>query len=175
MCLYQTHLLYLVGDSNGKTDCTRIYNHKVGLSTFMPTYGLVVVGHRSRNRSQSNVILSSTSEIRALENHKLYLRTKHFKAKSSSESRASWPRSPQPNAHHLLPMARVSVDKSSQTYEPPRLPEYLRNVFDLKPVVGVPSDEEVIGIHAVIRAAYNVSHGGSFREHDTAYITFLMV
>ncbi|KAG8730271.1 hypothetical protein FRC11_007120 [Ceratobasidium sp. 423] len=36
---------------------------------------------------------------------------------------------------------------------PPELPTYLQNVYDLKPVVGAPSDDEVIGIHAVIQAA----------------------
>ncbi|KAG8694398.1 hypothetical protein FRC11_002218 [Ceratobasidium sp. 423] len=36
---------------------------------------------------------------------------------------------------------------------PPELPTYLKNVYDLKPVVGAPSDDEIIGIHAVIQAA----------------------
>ncbi|KAB5588467.1 Laminin domain containing protein [Ceratobasidium theobromae] len=36
---------------------------------------------------------------------------------------------------------------------PPQLPEYLKNIHDLKPIVGVPDDEEVIAIHTVIRAA----------------------
>ncbi|CAE6424209.1 unnamed protein product [Rhizoctonia solani] len=44
----------------------------------------------------------------------------------------------------------------NQVHSPPQLPLYLKNVYDLKPIVGVPSDEEVIGIHAVIRVANKV-------------------
>ncbi|EUC58364.1 laminin domain protein, putative, partial [Rhizoctonia solani AG-3 Rhs1AP] len=44
-----------------------------------------------------------------------------------------------------------------QVCQPPELPLYLRNVYDLKPIVGVPSDADVIGIHAVIQAANRVS------------------
>lgn len=42
---------------------------------------------------------------------------------------------------------------------PPQLPEYLKNIHDLKPIVGVPDDEEVIAIHTVIRAASIVFQG----------------
>ncbi|KAG8730791.1 hypothetical protein FRC11_005799, partial [Ceratobasidium sp. 423] len=44
-----------------------------------------------------------------------------------------------------------------QVCRPPDLPAYLKNVYDLKPIVGVPSDEEVIGIHAVMQAANRAS------------------
>lgn len=44
-------------------------------------------------------------------------------------------------------------------YTPPELPGYIANSYDLKPVEGVPSDDEVKLIHAVIRAVENVSHG----------------
>ncbi|KAH7335838.1 hypothetical protein B0J17DRAFT_719482 [Rhizoctonia solani] len=44
-----------------------------------------------------------------------------------------------------------------QVCYPPELPTYLRNVHDLKPIVGVPSDADVIGIHAVIQAANRAS------------------
>ncbi|KAG8708184.1 hypothetical protein FRC11_006709 [Ceratobasidium sp. 423] len=44
-----------------------------------------------------------------------------------------------------------------QVCYPPDLPTYLRNVHDLKPIVGVPSDDQVIGIHAVIQAARKAS------------------
>ncbi|CAE6423560.1 unnamed protein product [Rhizoctonia solani] len=44
----------------------------------------------------------------------------------------------------------------NQVHSPPQLPLYLKKVYDLKPIVGVPSDEEVIGIHAVIRVANKV-------------------
>ncbi|CAE6455639.1 unnamed protein product [Rhizoctonia solani] len=40
-----------------------------------------------------------------------------------------------------------------QVYSPPELPNYLKSVHDLKPIVGVPKDAEVIQIHAVIRVA----------------------
>ncbi|KAL5632038.1 hypothetical protein ACGC1H_000160 [Rhizoctonia solani] len=36
---------------------------------------------------------------------------------------------------------------------PPELPPFLKNVCDLKPIQGAPSDEEIIGIHAVVRVA----------------------
>ncbi|CAE6423543.1 unnamed protein product [Rhizoctonia solani] len=39
---------------------------------------------------------------------------------------------------------------------PPELPLYLKKVYELKPIVEVPSDEEVVGIHAVIRVANQV-------------------
>ena len=71
-------------------------------------------------------------------------------------------------------MARVTSEGSTQIYEPPSLPDYLKNIFDLKPVVGIPSDEEVKGIHAVIRAAYNVSHGELYRKYHSACDMLLM-
>ncbi|CAE6403447.1 unnamed protein product [Rhizoctonia solani] len=40
---------------------------------------------------------------------------------------------------------------------PPELPPFLRNVYDLKPIIGVPSDDETIGIHAVVQAARKAS------------------
>ncbi|KAH7335846.1 hypothetical protein B0J17DRAFT_56042 [Rhizoctonia solani] len=47
---------------------------------------------------------------------------------------------------------------------PPELPASFKKVYDLKPVVGVPRDDEVIGIHAVIHAADRVS--GVPEMHD---------
>ncbi|CAE6483215.1 unnamed protein product [Rhizoctonia solani] len=44
-----------------------------------------------------------------------------------------------------------------QVCSPPELPAYLKNVYDLKPIIGLPSDSEVTGIHAVIRAARKAS------------------
>ncbi|CAE6477836.1 unnamed protein product [Rhizoctonia solani] len=44
----------------------------------------------------------------------------------------------------------------SQICYPPELPVYLKNVYDLKPIVGAPRDDEVIGIHAVMNAAHRV-------------------
>ncbi|CUA67176.1 hypothetical protein RSOLAG22IIIB_07244 [Rhizoctonia solani] len=46
---------------------------------------------------------------------------------------------------------------ASQVCYPPELPEYLKNVYDLKPIAGVPSDTDVIGIHSVVHAASRVS------------------
>ncbi|CAE6439420.1 unnamed protein product [Rhizoctonia solani] len=43
-----------------------------------------------------------------------------------------------------------------QVCSPPELPLYLKNVCELKSITGAPSDEELIGIHAVIRVANRV-------------------
>ncbi|CAE6514084.1 unnamed protein product [Rhizoctonia solani] len=40
---------------------------------------------------------------------------------------------------------------------PPELPLYLKDAYDLKPIIGVPSDTEVVQIHSVIHAANRVS------------------
>ncbi|CAE6536406.1 unnamed protein product [Rhizoctonia solani] len=45
----------------------------------------------------------------------------------------------------------------SQVCYPPGLPASFKNVYDLKPIVGVPSDAELIGIHTVIHAANRIS------------------
>ncbi|CAE7148505.1 unnamed protein product [Rhizoctonia solani] len=55
---------------------------------------------------------------------------------------------------------------SGQVHHPPELPTYLKKVYDLKPIVGVPSDAEVIGIHAVLQAAYRAS--GIPGMHDSS-------
>ncbi|KAG8689391.1 hypothetical protein FRC11_002838 [Ceratobasidium sp. 423] len=44
-----------------------------------------------------------------------------------------------------------------QVCNPPELPASFKNVYDLKPIIGVPSDAELIGIHAVIHAANRIS------------------
>ncbi|CAE6537689.1 unnamed protein product [Rhizoctonia solani] len=44
-----------------------------------------------------------------------------------------------------------------QVCYPPELPTYLKSVHDLKPITGVPSDEEVIEIHGVIQVANRAS------------------
>ncbi|GAB1528568.1 hypothetical protein RhiTH_011762 [Rhizoctonia solani] len=44
-----------------------------------------------------------------------------------------------------------------QICHPPELPVYLKNVYDLKPIMGVPNDAEVIRIHAVLHAARKLS------------------
>ncbi|CAE6416753.1 unnamed protein product [Rhizoctonia solani] len=40
---------------------------------------------------------------------------------------------------------------------PPELPNYLKNIYELKPIIGVPSDDEVIRIHVVLQAARKAS------------------
>lgn len=45
----------------------------------------------------------------------------------------------------------------TMAYTPPNLPGYLANGFDLKPIVGIPTDDEVKQIHAVIRAVETAS------------------
>ena len=47
----------------------------------------------------------------------------------------------------------LATSMSTPVYLPPELPPYLKSVYDLKSIVGTPSDDEVIGIHAVIRMA----------------------
>ncbi|CAE6507798.1 unnamed protein product [Rhizoctonia solani] len=42
---------------------------------------------------------------------------------------------------------------SGQVCYPPELPTYLKEVCDLKPIVGVPTDDQLVGIHAVIQTA----------------------
>ncbi|KAH7335739.1 hypothetical protein B0J17DRAFT_667594 [Rhizoctonia solani] len=53
--------------------------------------------------------------------------------------------------------ARAMWYPPGQVCLPPELPVYLKCVHDLKPIVGVPNDAEIIGIHSVIQAANKVS------------------
>ncbi|CUA67638.1 hypothetical protein RSOLAG22IIIB_07496 [Rhizoctonia solani] len=48
------------------------------------------------------------------------------------------------------------TNPANQTLSPPELPTYLKNVHDLKSITGVPSDNEIAAIHAVIRVANRV-------------------
>ncbi|CAE6400578.1 unnamed protein product [Rhizoctonia solani] len=41
-----------------------------------------------------------------------------------------------------------------QIYSPPELPPYLKEAYNLKPVVGVPNDQELVEIYAVIRIVH---------------------
>ncbi|CAE6439374.1 unnamed protein product [Rhizoctonia solani] len=50
----------------------------------------------------------------------------------------------------------MSGDPTDSICLPPDLPPYLKDVHNLQPILGVPTDEEVIGIHAVIRMASKV-------------------
>ncbi|KAG8740038.1 hypothetical protein FRC11_000423, partial [Ceratobasidium sp. 423] len=47
----------------------------------------------------------------------------------------------------------MSGNPGGRVCSPPELPPYLKSVCDLKPIVEVPSDDEVIGIHAVMQMA----------------------
>lgn len=44
-------------------------------------------------------------------------------------------------------------------HEPPNLPAYVADSFELKAIVGAPTDDEIKVIHAVIRVVENVSIG----------------
>ncbi|KAH7335742.1 hypothetical protein B0J17DRAFT_52666 [Rhizoctonia solani] len=46
---------------------------------------------------------------------------------------------------------------ADQVFAPPELPPYIISVYNLQPIVGVPNDEELIGIFSVIRAAQKVA------------------
>ncbi|ELU39541.1 laminin domain-containing protein [Rhizoctonia solani AG-1 IA] len=59
--------------------------------------------------------------------------------------------------HHLT----MTCYPAEEVCEPPVLPPYLKAICDLQPIVGVPSDEEIIGVHAVVRVANQVVNGGS--------------
>ncbi|EUC58606.1 laminin domain protein, putative [Rhizoctonia solani AG-3 Rhs1AP] len=54
-----------------------------------------------------------------------------------------------------------------QVCYPPQLPASLRSIHDLKPIVGVPSDDEVISIHTVMHVASRVS--GVPEMHDPKF------
>jgi hypothetical protein len=70
----------------------------------------------------------------------------------------------------------ISLNHNSDTiYTPPSLPPYLKNVYDLKPFVGVPNDEEVKGIHAVIRAASNVSQSEHMLTLSSIFWPFIHI
>ncbi|KAF8597478.1 hypothetical protein BDV93DRAFT_562201 [Ceratobasidium sp. AG-I] len=53
--------------------------------------------------------------------------------------------------------APAGAQNMSLKYTPPSLPAYLTNTFELKPVIGFPTDDEVKTIHAVIRAVETAS------------------
>ncbi|CAE6458889.1 unnamed protein product [Rhizoctonia solani] len=50
------------------------------------------------------------------------------------------------------------IDGLDAQSSPPDLPPYLRNIHDLKPVTGPPTDDELLAIQAVARAAHNASN-----------------
>ncbi|KAF8712217.1 hypothetical protein RHS03_01226, partial [Rhizoctonia solani] len=47
----------------------------------------------------------------------------------------------------------MNIMTVNQVYSPPELPQYLKDVYDLKAIVGIPTDEELVGIHSVIQMA----------------------
>ncbi|CAE6480704.1 unnamed protein product [Rhizoctonia solani] len=61
-------------------------------------------------------------------------------------------------------MAHPGWYPPGQVCYPPELPASFKNIHELKPIVGVPSDDEVIGIHTVMHAASRVS--GVTGMHD---------
>ncbi|KAG8682577.1 hypothetical protein FRC11_014684, partial [Ceratobasidium sp. 423] len=50
----------------------------------------------------------------------------------------------------------MSDDPVAHTSSPPELPPYLKTVCDLKPIVGTPTDDELVGIHVVVQVANKV-------------------
>jgi hypothetical protein len=44
---------------------------------------------------------------------------------------------------------------------PPKLPVYLSGMYELMPVMGKPTEEQLKTIHAVIRTQNSISHGKS--------------
>ncbi|CAE6531132.1 unnamed protein product [Rhizoctonia solani] len=50
------------------------------------------------------------------------------------------------------------IDGLDTLCSPPDLPPYLRNIHDLKPITGPPTDDELLAIQAVVRAAHNASN-----------------
>ncbi|EUC58378.1 laminin domain protein, putative [Rhizoctonia solani AG-3 Rhs1AP] len=50
------------------------------------------------------------------------------------------------------------IDGLDVLSSPPDLPPYLRNIHDLKPITGPPTDDELLAIQAVARAAHNASN-----------------
>ncbi|CAE7080327.1 unnamed protein product [Rhizoctonia solani] len=64
-------------------------------------------------------------------------------------------------------MAHPGWYPPGQACYPPELPAYFRNIHELKPIVGAPNDDEVIGIHKVMHAASRVS--GVTEMHDSSF------
>ncbi|CAE6463793.1 unnamed protein product, partial [Rhizoctonia solani] len=57
-----------------------------------------------------------------------------------------------------LNLTLIMTEGTSVVSSPPDLPPYLRNIHHLKPVTGPPTDDELLAIHAVARAAQNASN-----------------
>ncbi|CEL58678.1 hypothetical protein RSOLAG1IB_08742 [Rhizoctonia solani AG-1 IB] len=54
---------------------------------------------------------------------------------------------------------------AGQVCTPPDLPPYLKKVYELKPIAGAPNNEELMGIHAVIRVASRVVDVPDMGDH----------
>ncbi|KAG8757320.1 hypothetical protein FRC11_004649 [Ceratobasidium sp. 423] len=64
-------------------------------------------------------------------------------------------------------MTPMKVSRSGETVIfPPRLPAYLSDMYDLKPIVGTPVDEDVKTIHAAIRSQNTIAHLPAFFNPD---------
>ncbi|CAE6441340.1 unnamed protein product [Rhizoctonia solani] len=55
---------------------------------------------------------------------------------------------------------------STTVYNPPSLPAYLASTHHLKAISGVPSDEDIKAIHAVIKAVNGISHIPGMHDPD---------
>ncbi|KAF8750922.1 hypothetical protein RHS01_09048 [Rhizoctonia solani] len=58
----------------------------------------------------------------------------------------------------LSPTSTTMSERPNVVLPPPDLPPYLKNVHELKPIIGPPTDSELLAIHAVVRAAQNASN-----------------
>ncbi|KAF8600142.1 hypothetical protein BDV93DRAFT_286204 [Ceratobasidium sp. AG-I] len=58
----------------------------------------------------------------------------------------------------MVQVNSLQAKSIAAVYKPPQLPDHLFNIFNLKPVVGIPTDEEVKLIHSAMRAAENTPH-----------------
>ncbi|KAF8597996.1 hypothetical protein BDV93DRAFT_547649 [Ceratobasidium sp. AG-I] len=58
----------------------------------------------------------------------------------------------------MVQVSPPQTNAMAAIYTPPQLPAYLASAFDLKPITGIPTNEEVKLIHSVIRVVENTSH-----------------
>ncbi|CAE6395080.1 unnamed protein product [Rhizoctonia solani] len=62
-----------------------------------------------------------------------------------------------PRYHDLAMAEYPGWYPDSLVLYPPELPAYLKHVYELKPIAGLPRDAEIVGIHSVVHAASRVS------------------
>ncbi|CAE6527610.1 unnamed protein product [Rhizoctonia solani] len=65
-----------------------------------------------------------------------------------------------------MPGSATNDIHETEALVPPQLPSFLANVFNLKPIVGNPSSEEVKLVHEAVRALNNFLHMPELRDTD---------